>query len=117
MSHDIHQERILVLDFGSQYTQLIARRVREQGVYCIVRSCLEPCTTKPDAVILSGGPASVLGENAPELDPRWLQVDVPILGICYGMQLLAQYHGGKVRESSRREYGLSSLLRWSKADT
>ena len=102
-------QTVVILDFGSQYTQLIARRVREQGVYCVVRSCLEPCTITPDALILSGGPASVLGEHAPKFDHRWLQLDIPILGICYGMQLLAQHYGGKVRESSHREYGLSSF--------
>lgn len=101
---------VLILDFGSQYTQLIARRIREMGVYCEVRSCLDRCTMVPEALILSGGPASVLGEEAPPLDERWLQLDVPTLGICYGMQLLAHVHGGRVRKSSRREYGLSALM-------
>ena len=98
-------QKVLILDFGSQYTQLIARRIREQHVYCEVRTCLEECTWTPDALILSGGPASVLGEDAPPFDTKWLDLDIPILGVCYGMQLLAHYHGGNVRKSTRREYG------------
>lgn len=101
---------VLILDFGSQYTQLIARRIREMGVYCEVRSCLDSCNVVPEALILSGGPASVLGEDAPPIDPAWLELDVPMLGICYGMQLLAHVHGGSVRKSTRREYGLSALV-------
>jgi GMP synthase (glutamine-hydrolysing) len=102
-------QTVLILDFGSQYTQLIARRIREQGIYCEVRSCLDACTTKPDALILSGGPASVLGEDAPPIDQRWLELGVPTLGICYGMQLLADHYGGHVRESTQREYGLTQI--------
>ena len=98
-------QQVLILDFGSQYTQLIARRIREQNVYCEVRTCFEKCTWKPDALILSGGPASVLGDDAPEFDTAWLELDIPILGICYGMQLLAHFHGGQVRTSTHREYG------------
>jgi len=102
-------DRVLILDFGSQYTQLIARRVRELGVH----SEIHPCTTSASdsqfddvkAIILSGGPNSVLDENRPDFDENWLKREVPILGICYGMQLLAQHYGGKVARSTRREYG------------
>jgi GMP synthase (glutamine-hydrolysing) len=102
---------ILILDFGSQYTQLIARRVREQSVYCEIH----PCTleydprTKPLAIVLSGGPASVLGDDAPPFDVRWLDEKVPILGICYGMQLLASRLGGTVSRGTLREYGRAQL--------
>src|ERR1700688_1866454 len=94
------RELVLILDFGAQYTQLIARRVREQRVYCEI----QPCTISfdqiramsPRAIILSGGPASVYLEGAPTVDPRIFELDVPILGICYGLQLLAHVLGGKV---------------------
>ena len=84
-------DTILILDFGSQYTQLIARRIREQGVYCEIK----PCTEAPGneygerfkGLILSGGPSSVYDDDAPPFDEAWLGVDVPVLGICYGMQL------------------------------
>lgn len=107
------QEKILILDFGSQYTQLIARRVRELGVY----SEIHPCTIewKPEllesarGVILSGGPASVLDSDAPPFDTRWLEVTVPLLGICYGMQLLAHHHDGKLARGERREYGFATI--------
>jgi GMP synthase (glutamine-hydrolysing) len=103
--HDL----VLILDFGSQYTQLIARRIREQGVYCEIRPCTDPAPeqTLPRLVglILSGGPSSVLGEDAPPFDTGWLNLDVPILGICYGMQLLAAEFGGSLASSQRREYG------------
>ena len=102
-------DQILILDFGSQYTQLIARRVREQGVYCEIRPCTDPA---PEALpkrmvglILSGGPSSVYDEDAPPFDRGWLDLDVPVLGICYGMQLIAQHFGGTVGGAQRREYG------------
>ena len=101
--------KVIILDFGSQYTQLIARRVREQGVYCEVRSCLDPCTGDFAALILSGGPASVLEEDAPAIDEKWFEHQKPILGICYGMQLMAHRMGGQVRSSENREYGLAKL--------
>ncbi|TMC64975.1 MAG: glutamine-hydrolyzing GMP synthase [Chloroflexota bacterium] len=104
---------VLVLDFGSQYSQLIARRVREAGVYCE----LIPGTTPwdairdraPSALILSGGPASVYEEGAPRCDPAALNAGVPVLGICYGMQLLAYQLGGKVAPAGKREYGPASV--------
>jgi len=110
---DIHQEKILILDFGSQYTQLIARRVRELKVYCEIM----PCTVKvsrikefrPKGIILSGGPASVLDKGAPLLDAAVLEMDVPLLGICYGMQLITHLMGGEVAKAPHREYGPASL--------
>jgi len=107
------QELVLVLDFGSQYSQLIARRVREAGVYCE----LIPGTTPweairdraPSALILSGGPASVYEDGAPRCDPAALNAGVPVLGICYGMQLLAYQLGGKVAPAGKREYGPANV--------
>ncbi len=85
------RDRILVLDYGSQYTQLIARRIREQHVYCEIHPAdvdLDAIRAwEPDGVILSGGPASVLDEGAPDLDPRIAELGKPVLGICYGLQL------------------------------
>lgn len=106
-------EKILILDFGSQYTQVIARRVRE----CQVYSEIIPFRTKaaaiaklqPGGIILSGGPASVYAKKAPQVDPGIYELGVPVLGICYGMQLIAHGLGGKVERSDRREYGLGSL--------
>lgn len=109
MSH----QTIVVVDFGSQYTQLIARRLREHQVFCIVRPCTDPFELPENTVgvVLSGGPASVLGDDAPALDPRWLQVDVPLLGVCYGMQLIAQTRGGRIERGLQREYGRADLVR------
>ncbi len=106
-------DKILVLDFGSQYTQLIARRVREQKVYCEIL----PCDTSgdkirefaPRGIILSGGPTGVYADGAPMCPPETFEMNVPILGICYGLQLLAKVSGGKVSASSRREYGRAKL--------
>ena len=104
---------IVVLDFGGQYTQLIARRVREQGVF----SAILPCTVKleeirklePVGIILSGGPSSVYDENAPVCDPELLWMRIPVLGICYGMQWIARNLEGKVEPAARREYGPAEL--------
>ena len=102
-------ERILVLDFGSQYAQLIARRVREQNVYCeIVRHGITPDQIRdhqPTGLILSGGPSSVYEESAPKCDPGIFEMGIPVLGICYGMQLACESLGGKVESTSTREYG------------
>ena len=105
--------RILILDFGSQYTQVIARRVRECQVYSeIVRcdlSAAEIEALAPKGIILSGGPASVYEKGAPQIDPDIFSLGVPVLGICYGMQLMAHHLGGQVEFSARREFGAGSL--------
>ena len=102
-------ERVLVLDFGSQYAQLIARRVREQNVYCeIVRHDIPAARVRelaPLGLILSGGPNSVYEPGAPQCDPELFKLGIPILGICYGMQLCCQALGGKVANAPAREYG------------
>ena len=105
---------VIVLDFGSQYTQLIARRVREAGVYCEIFPFNTPVEKilahRPSALILSGGPSSVYDEDAPKLDPELLRrLDFPVLGICYGFQLLAAHFGGDVQSSDNREYGYGRL--------
>lgn len=105
--------KVIIIDYGSQVTQLIARRVRELGVY----SEIHPCQVKadkikalqPDAIILSGGPASVGEEDAPKLEMGLLEIGVPVLGICYGMQLLAHNLGGELSQSETREYGPAEL--------
>ncbi|NNM60944.1 MAG: glutamine-hydrolyzing GMP synthase [Steroidobacteraceae bacterium] len=110
---DIHAERILILDFGSQYTQLIARRVREIGVYCEIRPWdLDPeeirrCRAK--AIILSGGPESVYEAMGPAAPAEVFSYGVPVLGICYGMQTMAAQLGGRVESSSHREFGYAQL--------
>ena len=102
-------ERVLVLDFGSQYAQLIARRVREQNVYCeIVRHDIKAERLRqlaPLGLILSGGPKSVYDEGAPQCDPELFRLGIPVLGICYGMQLACQALGGTVDNAPSREYG------------
>ena len=106
-------QTIWILDFGSQYTQLIARRIRELGVYCEIRPCTDPAPeVLPEnvvGVILSGGPASVLSDDAPAFDVRWLDFGVPLLGICYGMQLLTNHFGGVLGRGRAREYGLARI--------
>jgi GMP synthase (glutamine-hydrolysing) len=105
--------RILILDFGAQYSQLIARRVRESHVYCELHPAdvsMEVIREfQPAGIILSGGPSSVLDDDAPDLDPGVLELGVPILGICYGLQLLVHRLGGKVEAADDREYGRASL--------
>ena len=109
----IHAERILILDFGSQYTQLIARRVREAKVYCEIWPCTAAAAAvrafKPRGVILSGGPSSVFEAGAPLGPDNLFELGVPVLGICYGMQLMAHRLGGEVAGSARREYGRAHL--------
>ncbi|HEY7726285.1 MAG TPA: glutamine-hydrolyzing GMP synthase [Anaeromyxobacteraceae bacterium] len=110
---DIHAERLLVLDFGSQYTQLIARRLRELGVYCEIHACTMGAEAmrawRPRGVVLSGGPASVLAEGSPRVDPAVWALGVPVLGICYGLQLIAHELGGHVDRSAHREYGPAAI--------
>jgi GMP synthase (glutamine-hydrolysing) len=113
MSRDAHRDRILILDFGSQYTQLIARRVREQSVYCEIHphslGLAEVEAWKPAGLILSGGPSSVLDPESPDLDRAILDLGLPILGICYGLQLLAHRLGGLVEKAGDHEYGRALL--------
>lgn len=108
-----HQELILVLDFGSQYTQLIARRVREQGVYLEIKpfniSIEEIKKISPKGIILSGGPASVYEKNAALIPKAFFDLDIPVLGICYGLQLTSHLFGGKVVRADHREYGHAML--------
>jgi GMP synthase (glutamine-hydrolysing) len=105
---------ILVLDFGSQYTQLIARRIREAKVYCEIHpfniSLERIKALKPDGIILSGGPASVYQENAPKVDPELFNLPVPFLGICYGMGIVNLAFGGEAGRAERREYGPANLI-------
>lgn len=113
MSEQKH-ELVLVIDFGAQYAQLIARRVRECGVYCEIlpyTATLERIKAKePAAIILSGGPASVYVENAPKVDAGVFQLGVPVLGICYGHQFTAQTLGGTVSSANTHEYGKTSIV-------
>ena len=106
-------DKILVLDFGSQYTQLIARRTRELGVYSEIKPFNTPLNdikkAEPKAIIFSGGPASVWDEESPSIDPKIFNLDIPILGICYGMQITVHLLGGKVEHSERREFGPAKL--------
>lgn len=109
----VPHELAVVLDFGAQYVQLILRKVREQRVYCEIRPHTTPVgelmALKPKALVLSGGPASVYGEGAPRLDPALLTSGIPVLGICYGHQLMAHLLGGDVKPGDRREYGLTTI--------
>ena len=104
---------IVILDFGSQYNQLIARRVREMGVYAEVVPFHEDIDKilerKPKGIILSGGPASVYAKGAPTLDKRIFDANIPILGLCYGMQLITHLHGGEVARADKQEFGKASL--------
>jgi len=110
MSHE--HDKVLILDFGSQFTQLIARRIREERVYCEIhpptRSLEWIREWGPKAVILSGGPSSVYDEGVPTVDPELLRAGIPVLGICYGMQLIAHLEGAEV-EQGHREYGRAEL--------
>ncbi|MBE9486629.1 MAG: glutamine-hydrolyzing GMP synthase [Chloroflexi bacterium] len=110
---DLHSEKILILDFGSQYTQLIARRVRESHVYCELHpfdmGLQEIKDFNPQGIILSGGPKSVYDEGAPVIEEELFELGVPVLGICYGMQLMSCHFGGKVVPAGKREYGHADL--------
>ena len=106
-------ESIVILDFGAQYTQLIARRIREQKVFCVVlpfsSSLVEIQSHNPIGIILSGGPYSVYDVDAPVADPKLLEVAIPVLGICYGLQFIVHRAGGLVRSAERREYGHAEI--------
>src|SRR5256885_6453844 len=106
-------EQIVILDFGSQYTQVIARRVRECNVYSVILRYDTPAeeiaALKPNGIILSGGPSSVYSKKAPLPDKAIFKLGIPILGICYGLQLIAQYLGGRVERGLKREYGKGTL--------
>lgn len=108
-----HKDWVAILDFGSQYTQLIARRVRECGVYSeIISYDISTCqllSRRPKAIILSGGPASVISKKSPMCDKEIFDIGIPLLGICYGAQLMAKVLGGKVAKSREREYGKAIL--------
>ena len=107
------RDQVIVLDFGSQYNQLIARRVREQGVYCRIFPFNHPTSEiramAPKGIILSGGPASVTAQGAPIPDPAIFELGVPVLGICYGLQVMAHLLGGRVDASTEREYGQADV--------
>src|SRR5580765_8157070 len=108
-----HDEIIPILDFGSQYAQLIARRVREKGVFSELFRPDVPAEQlrklNPKGIILSGGPSSVYEADAPRCDPKIFDLGVPILGICYGIQIGAQILGGQVKPAAAREYGRAKL--------
>ncbi|MGK0673236.1 MAG: glutamine-hydrolyzing GMP synthase [Halothiobacillaceae bacterium] len=113
MQHDIHSDRILILDFGSQYTQLIARRVREAGVYCELHPWdMDEVAIRafaPKGIILSGGPESVTADNPPRAPEVVFQLGVPVLGICYGMQTMAAQLGGRVETHHHQEFGYAQV--------
>ena len=106
-------KKVLVLDFGGQYNLLIARRIRECGVYCEIKSFRmsmdEIRVFAPDAIVLTGGPATVFDKGAPMVDPALFSMDIPVLGICYGMQLMTHLLGGQCRKAITREYGKTEL--------
>jgi GMP synthase (glutamine-hydrolysing) len=112
-SINIHSDRILILDFGSQYTQLIARRIREIGVYCEIYSCEDSAEDilkfAPKGIILSGGPETVTSAETPRAPQYVFEAGVPVLGICYGLQTMAEQLGGKVESSDHREFGYAQI--------
>ena len=108
-----NNDKILIIDFGSQYTQLITRRVREAHVYSEIFpntiTLEEVIKMKPTGIILSGGPMSVYDSGSPQLNPEILRIGIPILGICYGLQLICKEFGGVVEPAKDREYGKTVL--------
>src|SRR2546426_9325832 len=106
-------EQILILDFGSQYTQVIARRIRECNVYSVILRYNTPAAEigamNPKGIILSGGPASVYAKRAPLPDRGILNLGIPVLGVCYGLQIMADFLGGKVEPGMKREFGKGTL--------
>ncbi|HMB00565.1 MAG TPA: GMP synthase (glutamine-hydrolyzing), partial [Spirochaetota bacterium] len=103
------KKTIVILDFGSQYTQLIARRIRKLGVYSAILPCYcsqdDVLKLDPAGIILSGGPASIYDRDAPQCVQSLFEIDVPFLGICYGMHILTHIYGGNIIAASKREYG------------
>ncbi len=120
MARNIHDHRILILDFGSQYTQLIARRVREIGVYCEIKPYdLAPAEVQafaPKGIILAGGPESVTEMDSPRAPEGLFELDIPILGICYGMQTMAEELGGRVAACDKREFGYAQVRVTAESD-
>ncbi|NOR80217.1 MAG: glutamine-hydrolyzing GMP synthase, partial [Methyloprofundus sp.] len=110
---DIHAHKILILDFGSQYTQLIARRIRDCGVYCEIYSCdcsdEEVIAFGAKGIILSGGPESVTAGDTPRAPQAVFDAGIPVLGICYGMQTMTEQLNGKVESSDHREFGYAQI--------
>ena len=117
---DLWHDRILVLDYGSQYTQLIARRIREAQVYSQILPCTVPLATvlayRPKGIVLSGGPSSVYDKKAPSVSEQLFEQGVPILGICYGMQLVTHLLGGEVVRAPHREFGRAELTVVDRSD-
>ncbi len=113
MTQDIHQHRLLILDFGSQYTQLIARRIREIGVYCEIWPWdvteQEIAEFKPQGIVLSGGPESATNDEGPKAPEIVFDMQVPVLGICYGLHTMAAQLGGVVEPSDEKEFGYAEV--------
>src|SRR5262252_1898712 len=107
-------EQIVILDFGSQYTQVIARRIRECNVYSVILAYDTPvaelAALGPKGIILSGGPASVYAKDAPLPERGIFKLGIPVLGLCYGLQIMAHFLGGKVEPSRKREFGKGTLI-------
>ena len=115
MSLDQNLNKILIIDFGSQFTQLIARRVRELGVFSEIVSHkkikLKDINNSIKGIVLSGGPLNVYQINKYSFDKKILQLDVPVLGICFGHQILSKINGGRVKQSKHREFGLANVYK------
>ena len=115
MSLDQNLNKILIIDFGSQFTQLIARRVRELGVFSEIVSHkkvkLKDINNSITGIVLSGGPLNVYQINKYSFDKKILQLDLPVLGICFGHQILSKIHGGRVKQSKHREFGLANVYK------
>ena len=119
MSLDQSLKKILIIDFGSQFTQLIARRVRELGVFSEIVSHkkikLKDINNSIKGIVLSGGPLNVYQINKYSFDKKILQLDVPVLGICFGHQILSKLNGGRVKQSKHREFGLANVHKKNKS--
>ena len=114
MARKRKHQLVLIVDFGSQYTQLIARRIRELDVYCRIEPCFSASIEKireiaPDAAVFTGGPRSVYDDGAPHLDEAYFELGIPTLGICYGVQMATHVLGGRVEKATSREYGHTEM--------